>query len=65
MVTDKDRDDNRFDVATSARITLNGRRATLAGLPAGDHAVVTFQEDARGRATATGTAAVRRRERRP
>jgi len=65
VVTDKDRDDNRFYVTASARITLNGRRATLAGLRAGDRVVVTFHEDARGRATATGIAAVGRRERRP
>ena len=62
VVTDRDRDHNRFTVAAAARITLNGRRATLADLRVGDQVVVTFHEDAQGRGTATGVAAVRRRE---
>ncbi len=60
LVTDTDRDDNRFTVTAKARITLNGRKASLADLRAGDRAVVTFHEDARGRAVATGIAAIRR-----
>ena len=59
VVTDADGDHNALTVASTARITLNGVRARLAGLRAGDRVAVVFQEDARGRATATSIAAAR------
>jgi hypothetical protein len=60
VVADRDGDDNRFAVPSTARIVLNGKRATVADLRAGDQVVVGFHEDARGRATATSIAATRK-----
>jgi len=47
-------------VAAGASVTLNRRPVSLGDLRAGDGVAVTFHEDARGRAIATGIAAIRR-----
>ncbi len=59
VVTDSDQDDNRFTVTATARVVLNGRRASLGDLRPADRVVVTFHEDGRGRALATGITAAR------
>ncbi len=59
VVTDKDGDDNHMSVSRTAAISLNGRRAALADLKAGDQVVVTFSEDPTGGATATAIEASR------
>lgn len=59
VVTDRDGDDSHMSVARTAAITLNGRRAALADLRAGDRVVVTFSEDPAGGATASAIEATR------
>ncbi len=60
VVTDKDGDDNRFVIARTAAVTLNGKRAGLDDLRAGDRVVVTFTEDPGGTAVATAVEATRK-----
>ncbi|HUT36567.1 MAG TPA: hypothetical protein VNE39_23970 [Planctomycetota bacterium] len=60
VVTDKDGDDNPLVVARTASIVLNGKKATLEELRAGDRVVVTFSEDPGGTATATAIEALRK-----
>jgi len=62
IVVDSDGDDNRLYVARKARISLNRKRAKLADLRAGDAVLVTFREDAEGRAAATAIAATRSKQ---
>lgn len=59
VVTDADGDDNPMAVARTARVTLNGKPATLADLRRGDRVVVAFSEDPNGNAIATAIAASR------
>ena len=62
VVTDRDGDDNRLNVAPAARITLNGKEATLDSLRPGDRVIVTFQESPDGQANAVAIAATRSKE---
>ena len=60
VVTDKDGDDNHLAVARTASITLNGKRAGIEELRAGDRVVVTFSEGPGGAATASAVEATRK-----
>ncbi len=60
VVTDKDGDDSHLSVARAATVTLNGRRAGLGELRAGDRVVVTFSEGPGGTAVASAIEASRK-----
>ena len=60
VVVDSDGDDNHLAVSRTARVSLNGQRAQLSDLKAGDRVVVAFSEDPQGKAIASAVEATRK-----